>query len=100
MVVRASSETQSDVSITLSSLFLVLLMVVVVYVDKWKINGSIASIAIGTVLGALLWPTGLAEALDLDSHMAVFNRELFYYTLLPPIIFEAGFSLQKRPFFG
>ena len=28
-----------------------------------------------------------------------FDESLFVYFLLPPIIFEAGFSLIKRPFF-
>ena len=30
----------------------------------------------------------------------MFDDDMFYFLLLPPIIFEAGFSLQKRAFFN
>jgi sodium/hydrogen exchanger 8 len=92
--------TRPPVLVALIALFIVLLLVAVVAAEKRKINGSTVTIAIGALVGLLVWPTGLAEATRLDVSMATFNRELFYYALLPPVIFEAGFSLRKRPFFA
>jgi sodium/hydrogen exchanger 8 len=40
-----------------------------------------------------LWILKVTEWLD-------FNEEVFFFLLLPPIIFESGFSLQTRDFFN
>ena len=79
--------------------FLVLLLMLNMSAEKRFIPGSAACVTFGAVVGALLGPTGLAEAWGVYSSLDKFDRDVFYYLLLPPIIFEAGFSLSKKPFF-
>ena len=80
--------------------FLVALLLVSIAAEKRGLPSSAACITLGAVVGALLGPTGLARLWGVSGTLGVFDRNLFYYVLLPPVIFEAGFSLQKRPFFA
>ena len=34
------------------------------------------------------------------SFQATFNPEIFFYLLLPPIIFHAGYSMRRKDFFN
>ena len=47
----------------------------------------------------LLHPHKHGQAKDLLETKAVFDPEVFFYALLPPIIFFAGFGMKKRFFF-
>ena len=56
-----------------------------------------ALILIGATFNLLAWGAE-GEALDVAS--SAFVHDIIYYALLPPIIFEAGFTMRKRKFFA
>jgi len=63
--------------------------------NKWDfLPESCASMLLGCVIGGFLLLTSESE-----SRYIMFSPELFFYVLLPPIIFEAGFTLKKAGFF-
>ena len=79
---------------------LILLVVAACAAERLKLPASSAAIIIGAVFGVVF---RLAEAHKSDrlqnKALITFDEELFLYVLLPPIIFEAGFSLSRRIFF-
>ena len=84
----------------LLSLILVLLIVSGVWSDRHKFPASSSSILIGAALGAIFRIVGEQESHMLSSAAGVkFDEELFLFVMLPPIIYEAGYSLPRRPFF-
>lgn len=62
--------------------------------NRW-INESITALAIGLGTGIILLLTTEGKS----SHILVFDEELFFIYLLPPIIFNAGFQVKKKQFF-
>uniref|UniRef100_A0A7S0H1C0 Sodium/hydrogen exchanger n=1 Tax=Amorphochlora amoebiformis TaxID=1561963 RepID=A0A7S0H1C0_9EUKA len=68
------------------------------YFHKYKITyvpESVAAMIVGIAVG-----TCLLLIARYSSYVLEFKLEGFYYILLPPIIFKAGFGLEKSQFFG
>ncbi|KAI3858896.1 hypothetical protein MKX03_006965 [Papaver bracteatum] len=84
------------VSIVLFAAVLSLCIVVghLLHENKW-VNESITAIIIGGVSGVVV----LFLSKGTSSHILRFNEDLFFYYLLPPIIFNAGFQVKKKQFF-
>ncbi|GAV79081.1 Na_H_Exchanger domain-containing protein [Cephalotus follicularis] len=61
---------------------------------RWM-NESITALAIGLCTGTIILLTTEGKS----SHIFMFDEELFFIYLLPPIIFNAGFQVKKKQFF-
>nr|AAP20430.1 Na+/H+ antiporter NHX3 [Zea mays subsp. mays] len=62
--------------------------------NRW-VNESITAILVGAATGTVI----LLISKGKSSHILVFDEELFFIYLLPPIIFNAGFQVKKKQFF-
>ena len=78
---------------------LVALILVAMWAERQHVPSSLAAVLVGAFLGLVLRIAGAESAPSLHS-LLFFDEELFLYLLLPPIIFEAGFSLSRKFFFN
>ncbi|KAJ1435708.1 Protein Networked [Sesbania bispinosa] len=98
VVVRLSlSEENSPVhALTLFVLLLCACIIIGHLLDKSRwMTESVIALIIGLVAGNfIIFATGLGH-----SRILVFDEQLFFAYLLPPIIFNAGFQVKKKRFF-
>ena len=78
---------------------IVALILVAIWAERRHVPSSLAAVLVGAFLGLVLRLAGAESAPNLHS-LLFFDEELFLYLLLPPIIFEAGFSLSRQYFFN
>ncbi|KAL6782170.1 hypothetical protein ACKKBF_B39330 [Auxenochlorella protothecoides x Auxenochlorella symbiontica] len=90
-----SGEAVSSEEITLLWALLIVVIVVTYLIQRHKLNWippASCAMVIGIFAGILSKVIGLAKPLR-------FSPEVFFYALLPPIVFAAGFTLKKKQFF-
>lgn len=87
----------NEISEVLLIVFVLLLFIVIARITWHRLNikaipESSVDMLTGGVVGVVLWAV---------SFRAIrFNAEVFFLLLIPPIIYEAGYSLDKRTFFA
>ncbi|KAK9809257.1 hypothetical protein WJX72_012251 [[Myrmecia] bisecta] len=74
---------------------LIVTVVATFFIQRYQIHAvppSAAAMALGIVCGGIVKLAGLSKTLT-------FSPAAFFYGLLPPIVFAAGFTLKKKEFF-
>lgn len=88
----------------LHALFFVLIVCSCLYCDFWIkkkqwyfLPESAASMIVGFILGGIIvWSLNSTDEAD----VVKFDATLFFFILLPPIVFEAGYTLDRKSFFS
>ncbi|KAL1331607.1 hypothetical protein AAHE18_12G198300 [Arachis hypogaea] len=92
----SSPDSASVDSITLFVLLLCACVLIGHLLEKSRwMTESVVALIIGLFTGTIILMTTRGKS----SHILVFDEELFFIYLLPPIIFNAGFQVKKKQFF-
>jgi phosphate/sulfate permease len=95
--VSEEEEVKLGEHLIIVSYSLVGLIGIAIWAERRHIPSSVAAIVVGSTLGLVMRLAGENSAPKTSAiHLLeYFNEEFFLYFLLPPIIFEAGFSLSN-----
>lgn len=62
---------------------------------KFGHEASLACV-VGLIISAIMWYQNFGDFSDMMS----FNDNLFFYVVLPPIVFQSGFNMYQKKFFA
>lgn len=98
-VLKSSSDLLDSSTIIALTVFFALLCACIIIghlleENRWA-NESITALFLGLIAGVVV----LLVSDGNSSKILVFNEDLFFLYLLPPIIFNAGFQVKKKQFF-
>ncbi|KAL9235070.1 hypothetical protein vseg_009866 [Gypsophila vaccaria] len=93
---KSPFDTDTVISITVFFTLICLCIIIghLLEENRWA-NESITSLLLGLLSGGIVLWIKKGQS----SRILVFNEELFFIYLLPPIIFNAGFQVKKKQFF-
>jgi len=96
-----ASPNYNSLSVPATSIFVSILLILILIfgllISKNQLSKFVPGLSGVSMLFGVL--TGIVlEVLDVSWHDIKFSPDFFFYVLLPPIIFEAGFSLDHRMF--
>ena len=84
-----------EIEVLLVAIILMFYLLAAQYLENKKcvfFHESIVSIAFGAIAGVTVYYLGEHEKIE-------FSTGLFFYFVLPPIIFSAGYTLKSKRFF-
>jgi len=96
-----TSEDEEHEFVGVNSVLFILVCLICIYMGQalakkqitW-LSESAAHMLFGLICGGIIALFG-----ERETNAVLFNSDIFFFLLLPPIIFESGFSLSKKHFF-
>lgn len=103
-------EEVNEADLSLAILFLLLTLMFAVLIARYTharklfwLQSSSTSLVLGILIGGVAWLTSATVFKDANvpfNEFVAFEPEFFFIVLVPPIIFNAGFTLEGRSFFA
>ena len=95
-VLAADDSWHTSVEMSLAWLLLAMAVLATYFIQRLRIGAHLPPSAVAMCIGIAVG--GVLLALPGPQQQLVFEPEFFFFGLLPPVIFNAGFQLKKKGF--